>query len=92
MDSGHYVHDVLDYNAGTWWGCDDDMINNYLGYPDNFYYDLSHYNKQKGVGGDTMNLSDRIVSMLYKKRDILTSRTYSFFTSKSVSKDTENIN
>ena len=24
MDKGHYVCDVLDYNTGTWWNCDDE--------------------------------------------------------------------
>ena len=33
MDSGHYVCDVLDYNTGTWWNCDDDTITKYSGYP-----------------------------------------------------------
>ena len=36
---GHYVCDVLDYNTGTWWNCDDDTINKYRGYPMNVYDD-----------------------------------------------------
>ena len=24
MDKGHYVCDILDYNTGTWWNCDDE--------------------------------------------------------------------
>ena len=24
MDKGHHVCDVLDYNTGTWWNCDDE--------------------------------------------------------------------
>ena len=24
MDKGRYVCDVLDYNTGTWWNCDDE--------------------------------------------------------------------
>ena len=39
MDKGHYVCDVLDYNTGTWWNCDDDTINKYRGYPMNVYDD-----------------------------------------------------
>ena len=42
MDSGHYICDVLYYNTGTWWGCDDDIITNFSRYPENFYDDLSH--------------------------------------------------
>ena len=29
MDKGHYVYDVLDYNTGTWWNCDDATITKY---------------------------------------------------------------
>ena len=42
MDSGQYVCDVLDYNKGTWWNCDDDKITNYSGYPENICNDLSN--------------------------------------------------
>ena len=42
MNSVHYVCDVLDYNTGTWWNCDDDTIANYSGYPENVYYNLSN--------------------------------------------------
>ena len=38
-----------------------------------------------------MDKSDRIVSMLYIKEDILASRPYSFITGKSVSKEMEHI-
>ena len=41
MDKVNYVCDVLDYNTGTWWKCDDDTITQYLGYPMNVYDDLS---------------------------------------------------
>ena len=37
----HYVCDVLDYNTGTFWNCDDEIITEYLGYPINVYNDLS---------------------------------------------------
>ena len=47
MDSGHYVCDILDYNTGTWWNCDDDTITNYSGYPENIYDNLSNENEQK---------------------------------------------
>ena len=38
-----------------------------------------------------MNGSDRIVSMLYIKKDIIALRTYPFITEKSVSKEMEHI-
>ena len=41
MDKGHYVCDVLDYNTGIWWNCDDETITQYPGYPMNVYNDLS---------------------------------------------------
>ena len=43
MDQGHYVCDVLDYNTGTWWNCDDKKITQYPVYPMNAYNDLSSY-------------------------------------------------
>ena len=50
MDKGHYVCDVLDYNTGTWWDCDDETITQYPGYPMNVYNDLSSDKKQrKGI-------------------------------------------
>ena len=30
MDQGHFVCDVLDYNTGTWWNCDDEKVTQYL--------------------------------------------------------------
>ena len=42
MDSVHYICDLLDYNTGTWWNCDNYTINNYSGYPENFYDNLSN--------------------------------------------------
>ena len=69
-DSGHYVYDLLDYNTGIWWIFDDDMITNYSGYLENIYDDFSHENEQNKGEIIIMNVSDRIVSMLYiKKRD-----------------------
>ena len=47
MDKGHYVCDVLYYNTGTWWNCDDETITQYPGYPMNVYDDLSIDKKQK---------------------------------------------
>ena len=35
MDKVHYVCDVLYYNSGTWWNCDDATITQYPGYPKN---------------------------------------------------------
>ena len=47
MYSGQYVYDILDYNTEIWWRCDGNIINNYSGYPDIIYDDLSHENEQK---------------------------------------------
>ena len=35
MDQGHYVCYVLDYNTGTWWNFDDEIVTEYPGYPMN---------------------------------------------------------
>ena len=79
MDSGHYVCDGLDYNLGTWCNCDDDRIDNYSGYPENIYDNVFNENEQK-KGEIIMDISDRIVSMLYIKRYIIESSTYYFCT------------
>ena len=42
----HYVCDVLYYNTGTWWKCDDDTITHYTGYSMNIYNELLFYKKQ----------------------------------------------
>ena len=47
LDKGQYVCDVLDYNIGTWWNCDDDTITQYSVYPMNLYDDLSIDKNQK---------------------------------------------
>ena len=47
MDKCHYVFDVLDYNIGTLWNCDDETITKYPGYPTNVYNDLLSDKKQK---------------------------------------------
>ena len=47
MDSGHCIYDVLYYNTGTWWNCDDGTINKYSGYPDNVFNKSSNINEQK---------------------------------------------
>ena len=47
MDNGNCIFDILDYNKGTWWNCDDDTITNYSGYPDNVYEYSSNENEQK---------------------------------------------
>ena len=49
MDQGHYLCDVLDYNTGTWWNCDDEIVTEYPGYPMNVYNELSSDKKQKKV-------------------------------------------
>ena len=47
MDQGHYVCDVLGYNTGIRWNCDDEKVTQYPGYPMNVYNDLSSDKKQK---------------------------------------------
>ena len=91
MDKVHYVCDVLDYNTGTWWNCDDKRITQYPGYPMNVYNDLSIDKKHKRGKKIGMDGSDRIVSILYIRKDILALITYYFITGKSVSKDMEHI-
>ena len=44
MDSSHYIWNVLYYNTGTWWRCDNKKITNYSGYIENVYNDFSHEN------------------------------------------------
>ena len=41
MDQGHYVCDVLDYNTGTWWKRDDEIVTKYQGYTMNLSNELS---------------------------------------------------
>ena len=91
MDSGHYVCDLLDYNTGTWWNCCDDTITKYEVYPNNVYDNLSIDNEQKKRKDCILDGSDSIVSILYIKKDILASSTYSFCTVKSVYKEMEHI-
>ena len=86
MEKGHYVCDVLDYNTGPWWNCDDDTIAQYPGYPMNVYYELLIDKKQLFLIRVCMYGSYRIVYMVYTKKYILASNTYSFITGKSVSK------
>ena len=47
IDMGHCVCDVLYYNTGTWWNCDDATITKYSGYPKNVYDSSSIDNEQK---------------------------------------------
>ena len=63
MYSGHYVCDILDYNTGTWWNCDNEQITKYSGYPKNVYDNLSKENEQQKGDNLIINGSDRIVSM-----------------------------
>ena len=46
MDQVHYVCDVLDYNTGTWWNCDDEKVTQYPRYAMNVYNDVSSDKKQ----------------------------------------------
>ena len=41
LDQGHYIYDVLDYNTGTWWKCDDEIVTKYPGCPMNVYNEVS---------------------------------------------------
>ena len=75
MDNGHYVCDVLDYNTGTWRNSDDETITQYPGYPMKLYNDLSIDKIKKGKRG-CMDGSDRIASMFYIKKDIISLSTY----------------
>ena len=56
----------------TWWNCDDEKITKYPGYPMNVYDDLSIDKKR---GKESMDWSDRIVSMIYIRKDIIGLRT-----------------
>ena len=49
LDQGHYICDVLDYNTGTWWKCDDEIVTKYPGYPMNVCIEVSSDKKQKKV-------------------------------------------
>ena len=91
MDQGHYVRDVLEYNTGTWWNCDDEIVTQYPGYPMNVYNDVSSDKKQKMGKIQDMDRSDRIFSMIYIRKDILSVRTHSYIAGKSISKDMEHI-
>ena len=53
--------------------------------------DLSSDKKQKIGKRQDMDGSDRIVSMVYIGKDILSVRTHYFITGKSISKDMEHI-
>ena len=91
MDQGHYVCDVLDYNTGTWWNCDDEIVTEYPGYPMNVYNELSSDKKQKKGKRYDMDGSERILSMIYIRKDILSVRTHSFITGMSISNYMEHI-
>ena len=41
LDQGQYICDVLDYNTGTWWKCDDEIVTKYPRYPINVYNKVS---------------------------------------------------
>ena len=57
----------------------------------NVYNDLSSDKKEKKGKRKDMDGSDRIFSMIYIRKDILSVRTYCFITGKSISKDMEHI-
>ena len=90
MDKGCYICGVLEYNTVTWWNFDDATIIQYSGYPMYLYDNLWIYIEQKR-GKVILDGSDRIVSMIYIDKDIISLSTYYFITGKSVSKDMEHI-
>ena len=36
-NTGHYLCDILEFDPGIWWRCDDDTITHLRGMTDNFY-------------------------------------------------------
>ena len=42
MDSDHYYCDLLYFNTGKRWRCEDITISEFSGYPDSVYDELSH--------------------------------------------------
>ena len=88
MDHRNYVCDVLDYNIGTGWNCDDEIVTEYPGYTMNVYNELSSDKKRKK---GKMDGPERIISMIYIRKDILTFITYSFITGMSKTKNMEHI-
>ena len=77
-NKGHYVCDILEYNTGTCWNCDDTTMTKYSVYPKNVYDNLSTDNEQKEGKHVILDGSDSIVSMLYIKIDIIALMTYYF--------------
>ena len=64
----------------------------YPGYPMNVYNYVSSDKNQKMGKRQDMYGSDSIVFIIYIRKDILSVRTHSFITGKSISKDMEHIN
>ena len=91
LDQGHYICDVLDYNTGTWWEFDDEIVTKYPGYPMNVYNEVSSDKKTKKGKRHDMDVSESIVSMIYIRKDILTVRTYSFINGISKTTNMEHI-
>ena len=57
----------------------------------NVYNDLSSDRNKNKVKRKYVDGSDRIVSMIYIRKDILSVRTHCFITGKSISKDMEHV-
>ena len=66
MDKGHYVFDVLYYNTGPWWNCDDDSINKYPGCLLNIYDELL-IDKKKIVNSVNRWIRWNCVHVIYLK-------------------------
>ena len=91
LDQVRYICDVLDYNTGTWWKCDDEIVTKYPGYPMNVYNEVSSDKKRKKSKRHDMDGSEGIVTIIYIRKDILEVRTYSFITGMSRTKNMEHI-
>ena len=78
MDNGNCIFDILDYNKGTWWNCDDDTITNYSGYPDNVYEYSSNENEQK-KGKCLLWIYQIGLCQYYKQKDKLLNPSHNIF-------------
>ena len=68
IDKDQYACDIIYYNIGTWCNCFDDTITQYPGYTMNIYDELLADNKERQSWKIiSMDVSDRIVSILYIK-------------------------
>ena len=78
MSSGNYYCGVLYFNTGIYWHCDEYNITLLELLPDNMYSD-PEYQKIKPNKKVVMISSEKIVSIVYIKINIVTSNNYDFF-------------